>query len=285
MRILVNLLKRIILAVNRLLSNTKAGCYANEIIINDVMRRGKSVTHNNVKMQFVVPNQLNHFRLDTFSIKEPETLDWINSMPLGCVLWDIGANVGLYSVYAAKKKHCRVVAFEPSVFNLELLARNIFLNDLQEWITIVPVALSDEIGPNQMCLTTTEWGGALSSFGKNIGWDGQPINDIFSFQTLGFNMDQAVKLFKLPQPDFIKMDVDGVEHIILQGGKHVLDKVKGVLVEINDDFKEQSEKSKHYLENAGLVFKKKLHSEIIEKSTAGFANSFNQIWIRKPNVQ
>ena len=53
----------------------------------------------------------------------------------------------------------------------------------------------------------------------------QSINNIFSFQTFGCSMDQAVSKFKLPQPDFIKMDVDCIEHFILQGGENVLNKI------------------------------------------------------------
>ena len=55
--------------------------------------------------------------------KEPETLDWIDTMAEGSALVDVGANVGLYSVYAAKARKCQVYAFEPSVFNLDQGAR------------------------------------------------------------------------------------------------------------------------------------------------------------------
>ena len=58
-------------------------------------------------------------------------------------------------------------AFEPSVFNLELLARNIFGNDLVRQITIVPLPLSDTLAVNTLNMTSTEWGGALSSFGQS----------------------------------------------------------------------------------------------------------------------
>ena len=198
------------------------------------MSRVKTVSHDGITLKFSVPNALNRYRAESFSVKEPETLEWIEEIPTGLNLWDIGANVGLYSIYAAKKG-IRVYAFEPSVFNLELLARNLFLNDLLEQVIIMPIALSDEMGSNQMRFTTTEWGGSISTFGKNVGWDGQSINNIFSFQTFGCSMDQAVSTFKLPQPDFIKMDVDGIEHFILQGGKNVLDKINGILIEINDE--------------------------------------------------
>ena len=280
MKFLKKIVKNGIIVFMRKLYRTRVGRLLGETMVEDVMHRVKSVIHNDLEMNFVAPNQLNQFRIDTFSIKEPETLEWIDSLSDGSTLWDIGANIGLYSVYAAKARNCEVFAFEPSIFNLELLARNIYLNGLQEKITIVPVALSNEMGSNKMRFTTTEWGGALSTFGKDFDSDGNPIKDIFNFSTFGCSMDQAVSILKLPQPDYIKMDVDGIEHFILEGGKNVLGKTKSILIEINDDFKEQSEKSKIYLLNAGLTFNKKLRSEMWYNSIAEVANGYNQIWIR-----
>ena len=128
-------------------------------MIEHVMTLTQEVFHNNIKMIFSVPNYLNRGRVFTFSTKEPETLDWIDSFSEGITFWDIGANIGLYSIYAASKKNCQVFSFEPSVFNLELLARNINLNKLQEKITIIPLPLCNKMGPNNMLFTTTDWGG------------------------------------------------------------------------------------------------------------------------------
>src|ERR1700689_2479866 len=107
-------------------------------------------------MRFSVPNALNKYRVDPFSSKEPETLQWIDRIPRASVMWDVGANIGLYSCYAAKARGCRVFAFEPSVFNLEALARNIFLNRLTELITIVPLPLSDELAVSKFRMTSTD---------------------------------------------------------------------------------------------------------------------------------
>ena len=148
------------------------------------MSRVKEVSHDGLILKFSVPNALNRYRVESFSTKEPETLKWIDCFPKNTVLWDIGANVGLYSIYAAKKKNCRVVAFEPSVFNLELLARNLFMNNLQDQVTIAPIALSDGLRASLMRMTTTEWGGALSTFGKEVGWDGGSIKEVLPFKGL-----------------------------------------------------------------------------------------------------
>ena len=129
--------------------------------------------HGQTELVFAVPNQLNRFRVDTFSSKEPETLEWIDSISENSILWDIGANVGLYSCYAAKCRHCRVFSFEPSVFNLELLARNIFINDLVDRVTIVPLPLSDSLNVNTLNMTSTEWGARFLLLGKIMAVTGK----------------------------------------------------------------------------------------------------------------
>lgn len=244
------------------------------------MERVFEVSHYGLRLKIVTPNSLCEWRAKTFSTKEPETLEWIDSIEKDSILWDVGANIGLYSIYAAKRQNCRVWAFEPSVFNLELLARNIYVNGLSKKICIVPAALSDNLGSSQMRMTTTEWGGALSTFGQDFGWDGKGIRKVFEFQTIGLKMEDAVQLLKIPKPDYIKMDVDGLEHFILKGGHTVLSQVKSVLIEVNDDFHEQAEQCYSLLSKAGLALREKRHSDDMASNTQGFQNSYNQIWIR-----
>lgn len=222
------------------LSNTRPGKYAMEKINASISQRTQQVIHRDVTLQFVVPNSLNQFRVDTFSTKEPETLAWIDSMPKGGGLWDIGANVGLYSCYAAKARDYRVFSFEPSVFNLELLSRNVYQNDLVHQVTIVPLPLTDNLAINTLHLTTTDRGGALSTFGQSYGHDGKTMDKVFEFSTVGISMLDAMYKLDIQKPDSIKMDVDGIEHLILEGGDEILRDVRGVLIEINDAFTEQS---------------------------------------------
>lgn len=260
---------------------SKIGRFLFEPVVNNVMDRVAETTHGGVRLKFSTPNNLCNNRVITFSTKEPETLEWIDNMTAGSILWDIGANVGLYSVYAAKKKQCLVWAFEPSVFNLELLSRNIFLNDLADLICTVPLPLTDKLGSSKMRLTSREWGGALSTFGQEFGWDGKAIRKVFEYQTIGVSMEDAVNLLAIPQPDYIKLDVDGLEHFILKGGFSVLQKVKQILIEVNDDFEEQADSCRTLLTQAGLTLRDKRHSEMIENNTHGFQNSYNQIWVRQ----
>jgi len=265
--------KRVITRVVVGLSKTSAGLYAYQQIIDTAMNRERVVNYRSHRFVFAVPNWLNQYRIDTFATKEPDTLEWLESIPEGSILWDVGANIGLYAIYAAKARNCRVFAFEPSVFNLELLARNIFFNDLQTRIAIIPVAISDELGLHPFKMTTTAWGGALSAFGQSFDQNGAPLEDIFEYRTLGVSMIDAVRLIGIPQPQFIKIDVDGIEHLILRGGSDVLSKVDGVLIEINDGFSAQAEESTRHLKKAGL--------SLYRKCDLGVLSQFNQWWVRK----
>lgn len=260
----------------RALGSNKIGRILYSLIVDDLINQKQSVTYANSSLQFYIPNRINKFRVDTFASKEPETLQWIDLLPVGSILWDIGANIGLYSCYAAKSRSCRVYSFEPSVFNVELLAKNIFLNGLSESITIIPFPLSDKVSENNLKMTNTDWGGALSTFGKSYGQDGEPIKNIFEFKTIGLSMDDAVTLLKLPQPDFVKIDVDGIEHLILKGGANVLKKVKGIIIEIDEKFIKQLDDSAKYLNDAGFTLKDKFNAE--NSPGNKFSNCFNQVW-------
>ena len=277
MRIFIkSLTKRLIALVMEWLPKTIFGRYIHQEMITKIMSRSEAVVHRGHTLKFSVPNRLIDYRIQTFATKEPETLEWIENIPAGCVLWDVGANIGLYSIYAAMAQKCKVFAFEPSVFNLELLARNIALNKLQESVCIVPIALSDQIGTSMFKMSNTEWGGALSTFGQSFNQDGEELRQVFEYQTLGLSMDDACTLLKIPQPQYLKMDVDGIEHFILRGDMNTLALVQGVMIEINDAFTHQAEESAAVLKRAGLV----LH----RKCDLGVPNQYNQWWIRPPQA-
>lgn len=267
------LLKKLFKSLAVRISNTPAGLYAYQEIIDSTMTRNKEVTYRGHLMKFAAPNWLTQYRVNTFASKEPETLEWIDSIPQNATLWDIGANVGLYSIYAAKSRGCKVFSFEPSVFNLELLARNIFLNNLHNQIAIIPLALSDRMGSNLFKMSTTAWGGALSTFGESFDQDGNEMKEVFEYQTFGVSMEQAVEVLNVPAPDYIKIDVDGIEHFILRGGATVLRQTKSVLIEINESFVSQAQDTEKFLTDAGLTLYKKCGCDS--------PNQFNQWWVRQ----
>ena len=85
----------------------------------------------------------------------------------------------------------------------------------------------------------------------------------------------------LSKPSLIKIDVDGIEHLILKGASKTLrsKKLKSLFIEVYDDFEEQAHQVTTILESAGFALKEKRHSEIIDGS-AQFGRTYNQIWVR-----
>ena len=232
----------------------------------------RNISAGNNKLTFYTPNFLMRYRHKTFFSKEPETLQWIDQFKNNTVLLDIGANVGLYSIYAAKTKNTTVYAFEPSFFNLEYLARNIFINGLSEKINIIPLALNNTTGINPFHLTSTAWGGALSTFDQKFDDSGKEMDPEFVYKTTGIDLDTLSKLLQLEKADYVKIDVDGLEHIILSGAKNTLNNAREILVEINDNFSEQREVSNKILVELVFELDQKVYTEVNTKQVA------NQIW-------
>lgn len=276
-------IQKILILLINLIVATKIGSRVLDQILKISMERTKAVSHENTSLTLSVPNSINRFRVNSFSSKEPETLEWIDSIPQGSVLWDIGANVGLYSCYAAKSRKCQVFAFEPSVFNLELLARNIFLNNLVNQIVIIPIPLSDSKKISTLNMTGTDWGGALSTFGETYGDDGKEMVKLFEFSSTGISLDEVSSLLSIPRPEYIKMDVDGLEHMILSGGKYVLKEVLGLSIEVNEDFAAQVDGVNKMCIDAGLVFIGKRHSPMFDDNLR-YGRTYNQIWQRPGKV-
>ena len=251
-----------------------------DLLISSSFSATSTFSFDNINFVFLVPNKLCRWRVDTFSTKEPETLEWINSFQPNSVFFDVGANIGLYSIYAAKAVGAEVYSFEPSVFNLPVLAKNIYLNDLSDSIAIFPLPLSNtSVGISTLSLSTDTFGGALHTFQETYTWDSSPINITTSYKLPGLSLDKLFDIFLQKKPRYLKIDVDGIEHLILAGGTHLLATVESLQVEINDNFHEQESLSTKLLTELGFVRTSKRHSEMISNSSSGFANTFNQVWV------
>ncbi len=234
-----------------------------------------------VGMTFFVPNQVCRYRADTFSTKEPETLEWLDRFGGAGALFDVGANVGIYSVYYAKTHPGKVYAFEPSVLNLALLAKNISINGVEEDIVIIPNPLASANQVASFHLSMLDEGGAMSTFGEELGHDGRPIESRMEYQTTGMSLDFLRASGVIPEPpSMMKIDVDGIEHLILRGATSTLREatLRTILIEVNDGFRELAAEVKEILEAAGFRLTDRRHSDMFEHGE--FADTYNQIWVR-----
>ena len=248
----------------------------------------KKIQILNQKINFFVPNQLTEWRVDTFHNKEPETLEWIDTFDKSgdFIFWDIGANIGLYSIYnSLKHKKSQTISFEPSTSNLRVLSRNISINNLFDRIKIFTVPLTK--GENKFLIMKEgefQEGGALNSFGENFDFEGKKFSSKMNYQIYGTNINYLIDNKILDIPDYIKIDVDGIEHLILEGGNKYLSnkKIKSLSIEINENFTEQHEKVIEIMKKNDFKILHKKHSEDLFKNDPynKFIRIFNYIFIR-----
>ena len=165
---------------------------------------------------FHTPNLLTDYRARTILTKEPDTISWIDTFPSDAVFWDIGANVGTFTIYAGEK-NLQVIAVEPSYLNLDLLTRNVISNQLSQNVTIIPFGVGESTSLKKLYLSSKQltWGGAHNSLGLNIGFDGQPLQDPVSLNSMCFSIDDLVEMLGINSPTHIKIDVDGLEAEVL----------------------------------------------------------------------
>jgi FkbM family methyltransferase len=159
----------------------------------------------------------------TFEIAE---LSFVrSSVRPGDIFLDVGANGGIFTVIAAKQvgPHGHVYAFEPGSRELEILRRNITLNNLSN-VTVVPCAVSDRSGQAQFAISRD---GALNSMAQTNRSD-QQIQQWVTVHTLA--LDDFVNEFSIQRVDFIKIDIEGAERLALKGAKKTLASNKQVTV-------------------------------------------------------
>ena len=248
----------------------------------------KKIQILNQKINFFIPNQLVEWRVDTFHTKEPETLEWIDTFDKSgdFIFWDIGANIGLYSIYnSLKYKNSQTISFEPSTSNLRVLSRNISINNLFDRIKIFTIPLTKE--ENKFLIMKEgefQEGGALNSYGKNFDHEGKKFLSKMNYQIYGTNINYLIDNKILDIPDYIKIDVDGIEHLILEGGNKYLSnkKIKSLSIEINENFTEQHEKVIEIMKKNDFKILHKKHSEDLFKNDPynKFIRTFNYIFIR-----
>jgi FkbM family methyltransferase len=167
--------------------------------------------------------------------KEPWTVSWIETLRAGHVLFDVGANVGAYSLIAARQPgRLKVFAFEPSFENYAALCRNIAYNDCAEAVTALPIALGARTGIETFNYYALDPGSALHTLGANVDYRGQTFEPKLRQPLVSMSLDDAVSVLKLPVPSHIKIDVDGTEMDVLHGAGRTLSEpfFQSLLIEI-----------------------------------------------------
>jgi len=185
---------------------------------------------------FYSPDSHTEWRAATLFSKEPETIEWISQFQADEILLDVGANIGLYSIWAAKSRGVSVYAFEPEALNYATLNRNIVYNQLGDKIIAYSSAISDNDGFDKLYLATFRNGGSCHNFGEKLNYDHKPFNPAHTQGCHSVTIDNLIAQDTIPMPHYIKIDVDGIEDKVI-GGAHKTVKdpqLKSILIELNE---------------------------------------------------
>lgn len=160
------------------------------------------------------------WRAETLWTKEPGTLRWLATLRDGDVFADVGANIGLYSIIAARQvgPTGRVYAFEPHPANVVSLHRNLALNGLADRVTVIAGALGAAPGWWPFHYRSLHAGSSGSQLGHAIGEDGRPFAPVaheLTYQTTLAALAAATP--GLRPVTAVKIDVDGNEADVLLG--------------------------------------------------------------------
>jgi len=145
----------------------------------------------------------------------------------GDVVWDIGANIGLFALAAAVRsgKRGKVIAFEPDVWLAQLLRRTSAAQPTNNApITVVPAAVASEVSLRNFAIAARS-----RACNALVEYSNSQMGGIEEQQLVAaFNLDWL--LTRLPTPDVIKIDVEGAECEVLRNQSRMLNQVRPVII-------------------------------------------------------
>lgn len=171
--------------------------------------------------------QENIFFLGEYEKAELLTLNTF--LKKGNTILDIGANIGLYSLYASKivGEQGRIISFEPFKQNYHSFSNNIALNNFIN-IQLEKKAVGIENGSIKLYYNQDE---------QNLGMvSTQFVENAICEEVSVISIDEYIEENKINQVDFIKIDIEGHEFKALQGMRNTLLKYKPtILIEILEE--------------------------------------------------
>jgi FkbM family methyltransferase len=216
--------------------------------------------------------------------KEPWTVQWLEeSVQPGDVVYDIGANVGVFSLLAAHRcaPSGKVIAFEPGYASFARLCDNIVLNRRDDLIVPVPLPLSSATGLSWFTYRTLDAGQSGHKFTRGSPESARPRGR-YTQPVLAVRLDELVNRFGLPSPTHVKLDVDGAELHVLEGAAGVLavPTVRTLLAEIRHDL---SKRVVHLLAAHGFQLQAEIARARDRKRTESYYGVFSRTAVVAPH--
>jgi FkbM family methyltransferase len=202
---------------------------------------------------------------------EPETIGWIDThVKQGDVLWDIGASLGIYAIYAAKAGARSVYAFEPFAATYLQLQRNLVANRVDDRVMALNLAVAARTEIGRLALTSFE-AGVTSTI------EGHELTHLRRSAPIGhqhvLSIAAADFVRWLPQsaPDHLKLDVDGAEALVLDGLMPIAARLTSLMVEIEPSFRADFD---------GVFAPRLVSAGLTERAIDGPSSGRNRLFVR-----
>ena len=172
-------------------------------------------------------------RAERLLLKEPDSLKWIDAMLPGSVFWDIGANIGTLSLYAAARGDLDVWAFEPAAVNYYNLTANCELNGFTDRMRCLQLGFGEV-----NVLATLNVSQLMPAQSFSFADKDHPF-PVSQQTAILCTVDDFIARYGAPCPNYIKIDVPGLTQAILAGAKETLGRpeLKQIQVETNEQSK------------------------------------------------
>jgi len=224
--------------------------------------------------KYTIHNKKTLWRANTLLTKEPVTINWIRNFKKNSVFFDVGANVGMYSIFSAITNQSKVFSFEPESNNFQILMENIVINNLSGYIKPYPIGISDFSELTTLFLSTFHKGASHHMLKESLDHNLKKKIAKIEQGIFSITLNDLIEKWNLPIPDYLKIDVDGIEFKIIDKSDLILKnpKLKSVLIEINSERDEDQEIIKILNKNKFIFDQKQVESALRKSGPhAGYA--------------
>ncbi|WP_417454755.1 FkbM family methyltransferase [Kiloniella sp.] len=199
----------------------------------------RTVKIGSSRLNLPCDNSITHFRWYLYNKKEQEVSKYIDKyVKEGDTLFDIGANIGVFTLYTAiSKNNVNIYSFEPEYSNLHYLKENIIANKLTEKVNLFSVAVSDKDQLSSLHIQDVTPGAAVHTESVNdISTTDEGYKVVWKEGIATSTVDSLSKHIGVV-PNCMKIDTDGNEPKILRGAKKTLTdpQLRSIVIEMPMD--------------------------------------------------
>ena len=232
-----------------------------------------------------VTNKITHFRANTFLTKEPETLKWLQKFIKDSWLIDVGANIGIYTLPAAKFHTSKVIAVEAEANNYSELLKNIAINKIQNKIEAYLLGISTKYSEKltKLYLVGENVGSSCHQLGSNTNHMLQPLGIERPIRSIySISLAKLIIASSIPSdiPLHIKVDVDGIEADVCESlfSSGLINRISSILVELNPiDLKQHKQLLNKFLTHGFIFSEDQVQKRKVKEGP--FRNFANYIFI------